>query len=176
MMRFYPDFPKPGVNFLDIFSATTNPAIFKKLIEALKRLVITKYGSPSSGNYTHIVGLESKGFVLGPILSLDWNLPFVPIRKKGKLPGECWQQSYTLEYGADSIEIQKDAFPAGSKALLVDDLLATGGTLRAAEDLVANIPDSVVIGSVCIFEIDCLNGRQRLTKPFESLVHLTDPE
>ena len=89
-LRFYPDFPKPGVNFLDIFSATSNPTIFKKLMEALKRLIITKYGPPSSGNYTHLVGLESKGFVLGPILSLDWQLPFVAIRKKGKLPGECW--------------------------------------------------------------------------------------
>ena len=143
---------------------------------AVKKLIVTKYGAPSEGNYTHIVGLESKGFVMGPILSLEWGLPFVAIRKKGKLPGECWQQSYTLEYGADSIEIQKDAFPAGSKALLIDDLLATGGTLRAAEDLVANIPDSVVIGSVVIFEIDCLKGRGKLNKPFESLIHLTDPE
>ena len=89
-LRFYPDFPKVGVNFLDIFSATSNPAIFGRLIEAMKRLIITKFGPPSAGNYTHIVGLESKGFVLGPILSLAWNLPFVAIRKKGKLPGECW--------------------------------------------------------------------------------------
>ncbi len=81
-----------------------------------------------------------------------------------------------MEYGSDTMEIQKDAFPAGSKALLIDDLLATGGTMRAAEDLVANIPDSEVIGSVCIFEIDCLGGRAKLTKPYEALVHLTDPE
>ena len=142
----------------------------------MKHLIITKFGPPNEGSYNHIVGLESKGFVLGPILSLAWNLPFVPIRKKGKLPGECWQQEYTLEYGSDKIEIQKDAFPAGSKALLIDDLLATGGTLRAAEDLIANIPDCTVIGSVCIFEIDCLRGRQKLTKPFESLIHLLDAE
>ena len=68
-------------------------------------MIITKYGAPESGNYTHIVGLESKGFVLGPILSLEFGMPFVAIRKRGKLPGECWQQSYTLEYGADTIEI-----------------------------------------------------------------------
>ena len=104
-LRFYPDFPKPGVNFLDIFSATSSPVVFKRLMEALKRLIITKYGAPESGNYTHIVGLESKGFVLGPILSLEFGMPFVAIRKRGKLPGECWQQSYTLEYGADTIEI-----------------------------------------------------------------------
>ena len=89
-LRFYPDFPKKGVNFLDIFSATSNIAVFKKLMTALQRLIITKYGAPSSGAYTHLVGLESKGFVLGPILSLALELPFVAIRKKGKLPGECW--------------------------------------------------------------------------------------
>ena len=175
-LRFYPNFPKPGVNFLDIFSATSNPQVFAKCMDALRRLVVTKYGAPTSGNYTHLVGLESKGFVLGPILSLAWGMPFVAIRKKGKLPGDCWQQSYTLEYGADTMEIQKDAFPAGSKALLIDDLLATGGTMRAAEDLVANIPDSEVVGSVCIFEIDCLGGRSKLTKPYEALIHLTDEE
>ena len=74
------------------------------------------------------------------------------------------------------MEIQKDAFPAGSKALLIDDLLATGGTMRAAEALVANIPDAINVGSVCIFEIDCLGGRSTLTKPYEALVHLTDAE
>ena len=104
-LRFYPDFPKPGVNFLDIFSATSNAPVFKKLMTALRRLIITKFGAPDSGNYTHLVGLESKGFVLGPIMSLAWGIPFVPIRKKGKLPGECWTQSYTLEYGSDTLEI-----------------------------------------------------------------------
>ena len=90
-LRFYQDFPKKGVNFLDIFSATSQPAVFDKLMLAVKKLIVTKYGAPSEGNYTHIVGLESKGFVMGPILSLEWGLPFVAIRKKGKLPGECWQ-------------------------------------------------------------------------------------
>ena len=89
-LRFYQDFPKVGVNFLDIFSATSKPAVFKKCMEAVKRLIITKFGEPGSGNYTHLVGLESKGFVMGPILSMEWNLPFVAIRKKGKLPGDCW--------------------------------------------------------------------------------------
>ena len=89
-LRFYQDFPKPGVNFLDIFSATSNAVVFRRLMIALRRLIVTKYGAPDSGNYTHLVGLESKGFVLGPILALEWGLPFVAIRKKGKLPGECW--------------------------------------------------------------------------------------
>ena len=103
-LRFYKDFPKTGVNFLDIFSATTNPAVFKRLIEGIKRLILEKVGTPGEA-FDHVCGLESKGFVLGPMLALEWNLPFVPIRKAGKLPGECWKQHYTLEYGADSIEI-----------------------------------------------------------------------
>ena len=164
------------MNFLDFFSATSNMAVFRKLMTAMRRLVIAKYGTPDSGNYTHLVGIESKGFVLGPILALEWGLPFAAIRKKGKLPGECWQQSYTLEYGEDTMEMQKDAFPAGSKALIIDDLLATGCTMRCAEDLVANIPDSTCIGSILIFEIDCLKGRSKLTKPCETLIHLNDPE
>ena len=172
-LKFYPDFPKKGVNFLDVFSATTNPDIFRKLMEAFKKLAEVKYGKPGEA-FTHIVGIDSKGFVLGPILALQWNLPFVAVRKKGKLPGECWTQSYTLEYGSDTLEIQKDAFPAGSKAILIDDLLATGGTLRATEDLIANIPDSEVVGSLCIWEIDLLKGREKLTRPFEACIHLRE--
>ena len=140
-------------------------------MEGLKRLITEKIGQPGVA-FDHICGIESKGFVLGPILSLEWGLPFVAIRKKGKLPGDCWNQGYTLEYGADEIEIQKDAFPAGSKALLLDDLLATGGTIRAAELLIENIPDATIAGSICIFEIEALNGRSKLTKPIYTLIPL----
>ena len=104
-LKFYPDFPKKGVNFLDIFSATSNIPVFKRIMEGLKAITLAKFGKPGEA-FTHIVGLESKGFVLGPLLSLEWNIPFVPIRKKGKLPGKCWQQEYTLEYGTDTVEIQ----------------------------------------------------------------------
>ena len=103
-LKFYPDFPKKGVNFLDIFSATGNPAVFKKLMEGLKKMILEKYGQPGTA-FTHLVGVESKGFVLGPILALEWGLPFVPIRKKGKLPGECWEQTYTTEYSSDCMQI-----------------------------------------------------------------------
>ena len=88
-LKFYMDFPKKGVNFLDIFSATSKPAAMKRIMDGLKKMIIEKVGKPGTA-FTHIVGLESKGFVLGPLLCIDWDLPFVPIRKKGKLPGECW--------------------------------------------------------------------------------------
>ena len=107
-------------------------AVFKKLMEGLKKMILEKYGQPGTA-FTHLVGVESKGFVLGPILALEWGLPFVPIRKKGKLPGECWEQTYTTEYSSDCMQIQKDAFPENSIALVIDDLLATGGTLLASE-------------------------------------------
>lgn len=170
-LKYYPDFPKKGVEFLDVFSATTKPDIFKRLMDAFKRLGEVKFGKPGE-DFTHLVGIDSKGFVLGPILALQWGLPFVAVRKKGKLPGECWQVSYDLEYGSDTLEIQKDALPAGSKALLIDDLLATGGTLKATEDLIENIPGAQVAGSMCIWEIDFFKGRQKLNKPFEACILL----
>ena len=103
-------------------------------------------------------------------------MPFVAIRKKGKLPGECWNVGYTTEYSDDIIEIQKDAFPAGSKALIVDDLLATGGTLRAAEQLIENIPDASISAHVCVFDIHVLNGYAKLTKPCHCLISLGKPK
>ena len=89
-LKFYMDFPKKGVNFLDIFSITSNPVIFKAIMDGLEKLIIEKIGKPGEA-FTHLIGLESKGFVIGPILCLKWGIPFVPIRKKGKLPGECWE-------------------------------------------------------------------------------------
>ena len=141
----------------------------------MKRMIIEKYGEPGTA-FTHIVGIESKGFILGPILCLEWNLPFVPIRKKGKLPGDCWEQNYTTEYSDDIVQIQKETFPENSVALIIDDLLATGGTLLAAEQLISNIPGASIVGHVCIFEIDVLKGREKLTKPFQTLIHLKDIE
>ncbi len=83
------DFPKKGVNFLDIFSLTEKPLLFRQVMDAFTKQIEAQFGKPGE-DFTHVVGLESKGFVLGPILSLHWNLPFVPLRKKGKLPGECY--------------------------------------------------------------------------------------
>ncbi len=129
------------------------------------------FGEPGR-DFTHIAGLESKGFVLGPILALQWSLPFVPLRKKGKLPGECYSQDYELEYGSDTIQVQKTGIPEGAKVLLIDDLLATGGTLAAGEKLVTQIDGTSVVGSAVLFEIDVLQGRKKVQKPVLSLIHL----
>jgi adenine phosphoribosyltransferase len=173
--NFYKDFPKKGVNFLDVFSITSNPEVFAEVMDGLDKLIIEKVGKPGEA-FTHIVGIESKGFVLGPILALKYGVPFVPIRKKGKLPGECYEVTYTTEYSSDCVEINKTSFPPGSKALIIDDLLATGGTLLAAEKLMNHIPDSHAVAHICIFEIDCLNGKDRLSLPFHTLMHMREYE
>lgn len=103
-MQYYDDFPKKGVRFLDIFSVTREPDCLRKVIDGLKTILAVKIGEAGK-DFTHIAGIESKGFVLGPILALELGLCFVPIRKKGKLPGECIKQSYDLEYGSDTLEI-----------------------------------------------------------------------
>lgn len=168
-MRYYDDFPKKGVRFLDIFSITEHPTHLRKILDALRDLIYVKCGAPGT-DYTHIAGLESKGFVLGPMLALELGLSFVPIRKKGKLPGECIQQGYDLEYGSDTIEIQKHALPKGTKVLLVDDLLATGGTLGAAEKIISQFEGVEIAGSILIFEIGVLKGREKLAAPVHTLI------
>ena len=90
MLKFYKDFPKPGINFLDIFSVTENPQAFKKVIAALQEHIVENFGQPGV-SFTHLAGIESKGFVIGPILAMNWDISFIPIRKKNKLPGECYK-------------------------------------------------------------------------------------
>ena len=121
-----------------------------------------------------IVGLEARGFVIGPILSLEWNLPFAAIRKSGKLPGETIKSSYEKEYGGDVVEIQKGILNGESKVLILDDLLATGGTLNAAAELIRKCDGASVTGSAVVFEIEGLKGRQKLTMNCSSVVLLKD--
>ena len=107
-----------------------------------------------------IVGLESRGFIFGMVLAQNMNLPFVPIRKKNKLPGKCLKEEYKLEYGSDIVEIQEDAIPEGSRVLVVDDLLATGGTMNAALNLLKHFEKSKVVGGFCFFEGSGMDGRK----------------
>ncbi len=130
VVKVYADFPKPGVNFVDYFSVMRNPAETKILTEATIERLETHF--PEDDRPNVIVGLETRGFFLGILLAQHWMIPFVPIRKLGKLPGETLDITYEKEYGKDGCEIQKDALNAESKVLIVDDLLATGGTLEAA--------------------------------------------
>ena len=171
---FYKDFPRKGVNFMDLFSITAKPKLFREVLDAVKTVIENEFGHPSNGAFTCLVGLEARGFVLGPILALEWNIPFYPIRKAGKLPGECIKSSYQKEYGPDDVEIQKGIFSINSKVLLIDDLLATGGTLNAAHELIKKCENAYCVGSAVVFEIEGLNGRSKLNHNCSSLVILKD--
>ena len=171
--KFYNDFPKKGVTFMDLFSITQDPAFFRQLNEDTAKIIRREVGEPGVA-FTHVVGLESRGFIQGPILAQIFDLPFTVIRKKGKLPGECYQQEYGTEYSKDVCEIQKDSLPAGAKVLIVDDLLATGGTLLAAESLCLRMPGVAAAANFCLFEIAFFKGRDRLAGKMVSVVELED--
>lgn len=148
------DFPKPGIVFKDITPILKDPElcreITKALAEQLKEIDIDV-----------VVGIESRGFLFGPQLAQLLNVPFVPIRKVGKLPYKTVRQSYDLEYGSAMIEMHEDALIAGQKVLIHDDLLATGGTVVAASELVMQL-GAEVVGYSFIIGLDFLNGRLRL--------------
>ncbi|MBI1938750.1 MAG: adenine phosphoribosyltransferase [Ignavibacteriales bacterium] len=154
LIRTVPDFPKKGIMFRDITTLLKNP---DGITDALEKL----YNLSKNKGITKVAGIESRGFILGAGLALKLGVGFVPIRKPGKLPAEKISESYTLEYGIDSIEIHKDALKPGDKVLLHDDLLATGGTMLAACKLVEQLGAKVEQISFLI-ELDFLNGRDKL--------------
>ncbi|XP_005093222.1 adenine phosphoribosyltransferase [Aplysia californica] len=156
-------FPKPGIVFRDIFPVLRNPSVFNDLNDLIYEAAKAVPGVEC------IVGLDSRGFLFGPILALKLNVPFVPVRKKGKLPGAVERVSYTLEYGSDEFEVQKDSVSKGQKVLIIDDLLATGGTMKAACQLMEKLEADVVLCLV-IIELTDLGGRKKLTAPFKTLL------
>ena len=162
----YPNFPKDGIMFYDIFSLFANASHQKLLDDVLLR------ASRECGEYDVIVGLDARGFLLGPLISVRQEKPFLPIRKAGKLPGETVKKSYNLEYGSDVVEIQKGRMPAGSKVLVVDDLLATGGTLKAACDLIQAM-DCTVTSCLVVIELTDLKGKENVPAPVKSLVQFS---
>lgn len=153
-IRTIPNWPKPGVMFRDITTLLQDAPTFKHTIDLLKE----RY---SSIEVDVVVGIESRGFIIGAALAHALHKGFVPIRKKGKLPHETESQEYKLEYGMDTVEIHKDAITPGQKVLLVDDLLATGGTALAACQLIDKLGGAI---TECCFIIDLpeLQGRKRL--------------
>lgn len=153
-VRTIPDFPKPGIAFKDICPLLAEPAAFDELIERISHEV-------KQAGSTKVVGLESRGFIIGIAVAQQLGLPFVPARKAGKLPGETVAVDYALEYGTASLELQHDAVKKGDRVAIVDDLLATGGTARAASQLVEKLGGSV---SGCFFaiELGALRGREVL--------------
>ena len=149
-----PDFPKPGIQFRDISPLLGNPAAFAHAIERMASLA-------QQLDYTHLLGVESRGFIFASALALHVKKSLVLVRKPNKLPLASHQESYGLEYGSDALEIQSTSLPVGSRALLIDDVLATGGTLIAAAKLINQV-GAQAIASICLLEIECLGGRDKL--------------
>ena len=154
LIRDIPDFPKPGILFKDITPLLKDPAGFKECTRLLCDII-------GGVECDAIVGIESRGFLFGAAAALQLGIGFVPIRKPGKLPADTISQTYELEYGTDSVEIHSDALAKGQKAVIVDDLLATGGTMAASCQLVEQLGASV---SACLFvvELEFLKGRDKL--------------
>ncbi len=154
LIRDVPDFPKPGIVFKDITPLLADPQGLRLAISTL----VSKVGDLE---LDRIVGIESRGFIFGVPLALELGLGFTPVRKPGKLPWRTQSQAYDLEYGKDKLEIHEDGVHPGDRILVVDDLLATGGTMSATLGLVEALGAQVVAVAVVI-ELSVLNGRQRL--------------
>ena len=164
-IRDIPDFPKPGIVFKDIAPVLASPELFARVIDAMAQRVRAQH--PQA---THIAGIESRGFIFGAPLARALSLPFVLVRKPGKLPGEVVARSYELEYGSDALEVQKGAFGPGDHVVVVDDLLATGGTCEAAVGLIASC-GARVVEALFLIELSFLQGSERLgSTPVHALV------
>jgi len=159
-----PDFPIPGIQFKCYPELLKNP-------EAFHRAIQTFADRYRDSNLDAIVGLDSRGFIFGTALAYEMNLPFVMIRKSGKLPRQVERIEYALEYGKASFEIEIDSIHAGDRVLVMDDLLATGGTAAAASTLIERLGGEVV-EIACLIELVGLHGRENLKRPFYSLVSI----
>ncbi|MBG9792347.1 adenine phosphoribosyltransferase [Paenibacillus dendritiformis] len=153
-IRVIPDFPQPGISFKDITTLLKDGSAYQAAIAAMKQMVEDK-------QIDLIAGPEARGFVVGAPLALAIGAGFVPIRKSGKLPGETIEAGYALEYGSDKLAMHKDAIKPGQKVLIADDLLATGGTISTAVNLVRQLGGEVV-GALFLIELSDLNGRGKL--------------
>ena len=153
-IRNIPDFPKQGILFRDITTLLKDKTAFKKAIDGLAKIVKGK-------KIDYVVAVESRGFIFGAALAYKLGAGFIPIRKKGKLPAETISASYALEYGTDSLEMHKDALKENSKILIVDDLLATGGTVAAVCQLTQQVKAKIA-GIVFLIELCDLKGRDKL--------------
>ena len=153
-IRVIPDFPKPGIGFKDITTLLSNPDAFQGMIDAFAE----RY---AGRGIAQVVGIEARGFILAAALAYRLKAGLTLVRKPGKLPAETLKAAYELEYGTDELEVHRDAVQPGARVLLVDDVLATGGTIRAALDLLQQLQCEVVEVAVLI-ELSDLNGRERL--------------
>src|SRR5258705_547555 len=165
-IREVPDFPRPGVNFKDITPLLLDPTAFRQAVD-LMTAPFRRVG------VSRVIAIESRGFLLGAPIALALDAGLVPIRKPGKLPGDRGRVEYTLEYGTDALEMHRDAVGAADRVLIVDDVLATGGTAGAAARLV-RAHGALVTGLTFLIELDFLKGRERLGgERVEALLHYT---
>jgi adenine phosphoribosyltransferase len=164
LIREVPDFPKPGILFYDITTLLKDKTGFAQLIDLFSEHYIGK-------DIDLILGMEARGFIFGPALAYRLNAGFVPVRKPGKLPAATVKVEYELEYGSNALEVHKDAVQKGQRVLIVDDLLATGGTAEATARLATSLSGEIA-GLAFVVELDFLNGRDKL-KPYNvfSLLH-----
>jgi len=154
LIRDVPDFPKQGIVFKDITPLLADEIAFSTVID----LIVVHFGR---GNVDKVVGIEARGFILASPVAYHFGAGFVPVRKAGKLPWETEAAQYSLEYGTETLEIHRDAFAPGERVLIVDDVLATGGTAAAAAKLVERLGGTVV-GIACLIELGFLRGRESL--------------
>jgi len=162
-IRNIPDFPKPGILFRDVTTLIRDKKTFKKAIDELVRLYIGK-------KIDKVAGIEARGFIFGAAIANKIGAGFVPVRKKGKLPYKTISATYQLEYGTDTLEVHLDAIKPGEKILIIDDLLATGGTVKAAVELVEKLKGKIQ-GIGFVIELVDLKGRDKLKKyPVYSLI------
>ncbi len=153
-IRDIPDFPKPGILFKDITPVLKDPVLLNQVVNYF-------YYQLKDKKVQYVVGIESRGFILGSALAYKLGTGFVPVRKKGKLPGLVERHEYDLEYGTDTIEMHTDAIESGSRVVLIDDLLATGGTAEASCKLLGKLKADLV-SIMFLVELEFLHGRQRL--------------
>ena len=162
-VRDIPDFPIPGILFKDISPILSDPALLQHSIDLLVDIVADQ-------KIDKVVGIDARGFIFGAPAALALNAGFVPVRKKGKLPYKTFEESYSLEYGENILQIHQDAIQPGEKVLIIDDLLATGGTASATVKLVKKLGANV-INVAFLIELDTLEGRANIDAPVTSIIH-----
>ncbi|MGH2674366.1 MAG: adenine phosphoribosyltransferase [Actinomycetota bacterium] len=154
LIREVPDFPQRGIVFKDITPLLADEVAFSSVID----MIVVHFGR---GNVDKVVGIEARGFILASPVAYHFGAGFVPVRKAGKLPWETESEEYQLEYGTETLEIHRDAFAPGERVLIVDDVLATGGTAQATAELVERLGGKVV-GIACLVELSFLKGRRKI--------------
>ena len=162
LIENYPDFPEKGINFKDITPIFRDPIIFKSLIKDMSATEICNKAEA-------LIAIDARGFLLGSAISLNISKPLILARKPGKLPGELISNSYDLEYGKNSLSIQKDALKEYEKFAIIDDLLATGGTVNCVSELL-KAENKIVTGLCAVVELAFLNGREKIKLPVDSQI------